>query len=192
MNNMYGYQPQQDPATYRLQQEIDGMELKKQSLLSAVNGEIVNAKQQINNELFQIGSKVYQCHLDKKGYNGLDGLLGEHYDNIAAQNKIIEEKEEKLKDITARYDDEINLMRTQLNAAHQNPQGAAGGAPCPGCGRLYTPGIDKFCMGCGRSLPVAVSQAAAPTAGGAACPKCGRAYTPGTDKFCDVCGTKLD
>lgn len=59
----------------------------------------------------------------------------------------------------------------------------AGGA-CLGCGRPVA-ATDKFCTGCGASLPEGPVEAKA-----AGCSQCGRPYEPG-DRFCASCGAPL-
>lgn len=60
----------------------------------------------------------------------------------------------------------------------------ADGRTCPRCGRRAAT-EDKFCAGCGASLPAAQAVNAANE-----CPKCGRPHEPG-DRFCAGCGGPL-
>lgn len=66
----------------------------------------------------------------------------------------------------------------------RNNGAAAGGATCPGCGNVVTPGM-LFCNKCGTKLPEAPAPAAGKT-----CPNCGNAVDDGM-AFCNKCGTKL-
>lgn len=74
----------------------------------------------------------------------------------------------------------VNQMGNQtLNAPASNPAPAQStGKTCPECGAQVADGA-KFCMNCGKQLPVA-----------SFCPECGSKCAPGS-KFCMNCGTKL-
>lgn len=65
-----------------------------------------------------------------------------------------------------------NLRRTRSGAEQH----------CPACGRAFQPG-DRFCVGCGQSLPQADSA-------GPVCPSCGAALHS-QDLFCAKCGHRL-
>ncbi len=58
------------------------------------------------------------------------------------------------------------------------------GRACSDCGRRAA-AEDKFCAGCGASLPAAQTVRTANT-----CPKCGLPHQPG-DRFCAGCGSPL-
>ena len=66
----------------------------------------------------------------------------------------------------------------------KNNSAPAGGAACPGCGNIVSPGM-LFCNKCGTKLPEAPAPAAGKT-----CPNCGNAVDEGM-AFCNKCGTKL-
>ena len=145
---------QYDPAS-RLINEIDGMELKKRSLVSAIQNEITVLKQKADFVFHQIGVDMYNAY--KKGGNN-DDKLTSHFNEVEQINKVIEEKEAKSKDIVARYDDEIGMMKSSLGTAapavmiQPGIAQAQGGSVCPKCAVPYTPGADIFCMGCGYKL----------------------------------------
>lgn len=145
----------------KLQKEIEGMELKKQSLIASVQNEINRAKQLIDNTFYQIGSDVYKGRIDEEN---IDDKLAEHFNSIESFNTLIAEKESKIKEITSRYDEEIGMLNSHLAQTQQqgaapgsymaipSNTGAESGPTCPGCGKPYTPGSDLFCMGCGKKL----------------------------------------
>ena len=159
----------------KLQQEIESMQFKKQSLISTVQGEIQAAKQRINNVMLVIGQDVYANHTD--GVD-IEDKLKAHFNEIETQKGLIAEKEAKTVEIAKRYDDELSMLIARLNTMQpppppqnmpmqppppQNmpmqpppPQGnaqmAGGGAFCPKCGRPYVPGVSAFCVGCGTKL----------------------------------------
>lgn len=72
------------------------------------------------------------------------------------QVKELEDKiavqEEKKKEMTDRYDEEISLIASNLSAAGSNSsEGIQGTAFCPNCGASVAKG-DIFCQGCGAKL----------------------------------------
>ena len=160
----------------RLQEEIEGTEYRKQVLVTAVQSEIQAEKQKISNELYQIGALVYESSTN--GQDATDKVKA-HVSAIDSYKEVIEEKEGRIADISKRYDEEVVLMRSQINMTmayaqqqqqpppppqyppqpHQQPQqpqqqymhpGAQGGARCPKCGNYYTPGVHVFCDNCGN------------------------------------------
>lgn len=62
------------------------------------------------------------------------------------------------------------------------------GSACPACGRRAGAN-DRFCAGCGASLP-AEPLVGGPSVAPAACPGCGRSAEQG-DRFCAGCGRPL-
>jgi hypothetical protein len=162
MANFLGNLLDKDTPAKKLMREVEGMELKKQSLIASVQNEIQNARQKIDSELYQIGADVYGGHL-----NGVqvDDKLAAHFDAIASLESFIMERETKMRDIASRYDEEIGMLNSQLGIQPQaapagvfvppmNQPAPSGGAMafCEKCGKPYTPGEDLFCMGCGAKL----------------------------------------
>ena len=141
----------------KLQKEIEGMELKKQSLISAVQNEIRSAQQKIDYEFQQIGLKIYTNYKDKEQINFNQT---EHFGEIDDLSNLIAEKEAKMNDIVRRYDDEIGMLRTHLstlmphvsNQVQQNVLSGNAQAVCANCKKPYALGVDLFCMGCGQKL----------------------------------------
>ena len=153
----------------KLQQEIESMQFKKQSLISTVQGEIQAAKQRINNVMLVIGQDVYANHTD--GVD-IEDKLAAHFKEIETQKGLITEKEEKTAEIAKRYDDELGMLIARLNTMQPppppppppqnmpmqppppqgNPQMAGGSAFCTKCGKPYVPGVSAFCVGCGTKF----------------------------------------
>ncbi|MCL2068668.1 MAG: hypothetical protein FWH00_02095, partial [Oscillospiraceae bacterium] len=108
-----------DNPVRKLQKEIEGVEFKKQSLISAVQGEITAAKQKIDNEILQIGGNIYTRYI-----NGTytDSELAAHFAAIDAGNNTIKENESKIAEIAGRYDEELNLLKMNLAALAPPPQ----------------------------------------------------------------------
>lgn len=160
VKNVFSTGPDPNDPAVKLAKEVDGMELKKQALVSAVQNEIQAARQQINGILLHIGGDVYNAH--KSGSAVEDKLAGQ-FDEIKALEDLIAEKNTKIEDISARYDDEIAILRTSLGTytATSQPDAApapapapasGGGAFCEKCGKPFTPGENAFCVGCGQKL----------------------------------------
>ena len=193
MANFLGDLLGKDNPVKKLQKEIESMELRKQSLVSAVQNEIHSARQKIDNEFQKIGLKVYTSH---KNNEQIDFNQTAHFGEIESLNNLIAEKEAKMSDIAKRYDDEIGMLRAHLStitpAANDpkswNVSAGSSNAVCANCKNPYTPGVDLFCKGCGQSL----AAQPAPSGGAQAfCGSCGKPYTPGVDLFCMGCGQKL-
>ena len=79
MANFLGDLLGKDNPVKKLQKEIEGMELRKQSLVSAVQSEIRSARQKVDNEFQQIGLKVYTSH---KNNEQIDFNQTAHFDEI--------------------------------------------------------------------------------------------------------------
>jgi hypothetical protein len=174
MANLFGNLLDRDNPAKKLQKEIEGMELKKQTLIAAVQGEIQTARRQKDSELYQIGVAVYDAHING---TAVEDTLAGHYNGIASLEKLIAEKETKMQEIASRYDEEIGMLNTQLGFSPQ-PQAAMPGMPLP---QAFTPG---------PGVPFQQAQGGS-TGAGAFCDKCGAPYTPGEDMFCAGCGNKL-
>jgi len=155
-DSLLGKKNEQDEHTTRILKEIESMEFKKQTLINSVRGEIKAAELQINQLFQQIGALMYESHI---GTPAEESTLTDFYTQITQHKTLITEKEAKINDITARYEDEIGMLRASIGAvaAPAIPPGgtmpaAGGGAFCEQCGGAYTPGEDIFCPGCGNKL----------------------------------------
>lgn len=153
-----------DNTLRQLQKEISGMELKKQSLISSVQYEIQTANQKIEGIIHQIGSEVYSLHIREIE---IGDRLTPSFEEILSLKQFIAEREEKIKSISSRYDEEIGMLNSNVQMQSGQPQQtwAASAAYAP--------------------------PAPSPTPGGAACQKCGAPFTPGQDMFCGSCGQRL-
>ena len=147
----------------KIQKEIEALEFRKHSLVAPLSGEVQAARQRIDHAYHQIGYYVYQSRTS--GANA-ENEISAHIDEIGRQNAFIVEREAKITEISARYDEEIGILRQNLmlsmpqaqpipQAMHQNyapQQATATNAFCTNCGTPYTEGIDAFCAGCGQKL----------------------------------------
>ena len=143
----------------KLLAEIESTEFKKQSIIAPLQNEIRMAQQRIDQLLHQIGYEVYDGH-SKDAAEQVD--LQVHFDAIGVQRAFIKEKETKIAEFVGRYDEEINMLRANLNQLmlsyapgpiqHQAAAGGAAKAFCRECGVQYAVGQDAFCGGCGTKL----------------------------------------
>lgn len=129
----------------KLNEEIKSMEFKKNSILSAINNEkidILNKKRLI---LEEIGSIVFENHIS--GSNNTD--FTSQFEKIDAFQANVEEKNMKSTEIEKRYDEEINMLRANMEKLQVSAQG--GSSFCSNCGVALTPD-DVFCQKCGTKV----------------------------------------
>lgn len=155
MKNMF----KKDSPEGRVQAEIQNTEFKKNSMISAVSAEKLALEQQKINCFRDMGETAYRQHLAKEE--------NYHFQPFFTQIEQIEsqvmEKERKINEIATRYDEEIGLLTSTLNAITQTqasivaapagnmvPPVAAGGF-CENCGSPSAAG-DAFCQSCGKPL----------------------------------------
>ena len=153
-----------DNPAKKLQKEIESTEFKKQSLIAPLQSEIAALTQKVNAALQQIGLEVYEAHINSEQIDeeAVHVLFGE----ISGHKTVILEKEAKLQEFAARYDEEINMLKANLASMSQPAPAqapAVGTVPaampadgprafCTNCGGVYIPGEDLFCTGCGGKL----------------------------------------
>ena len=142
----------------KLMAEIENTEFKKQSIIAPLQNEIRMAQQKIDQMLHQIGYEVHSNHLSGSTEQA---DLKAHFDFIGDQKAFIKEKEAKIDEFVSRYDEEIGMLKANLNqmmtpsAPYPMQQQASAGAQtafCGECGTQYTPLKDTFCGGCGNKL----------------------------------------
>ena len=188
---MDGMFKKRDDTEKKLLNEIESIKFKKQTMVMSIQGEIQSATAKRDGVFCQIGKLVYES-------KGTSTEGSSYFGEIDALNALIKEKENKISEITSRYDDEINMMSKMLQ--QQPQQGAtmavaAGQVPCPQCGAGYTPGVDNFCISCGMNTaaanPAPSPVVAVPVQTPAFCENCGCKYIAGEEVFCSECGQKL-
>lgn len=155
-----------DERERQLEKEIRSLELRKDSILSTINGEIARLQGERSNVLLAVGTAVYEAHKKEEGQPELQT----HWDKITELEKQIAEQEGKRDEMTLKYDEEIGLINANLAAYKASVAASANN---------------------GHAAPVNNGYAAAaPAAGGKRCPECGAPVAEG-NVFCRSCGTKL-
>ena len=157
MANIFSNLLDRDNPAKKLQAEIDNTHFRKQSLVSPLQNEIAAAQQKINNEIFQIGTEVYDGHVSGED---VGEKLPARFEAIKSLKDLIAGKQSKIAEIAGRYDEEIALLQSRLNMGNAPPApmdafaapATGAGSFCEKCGSPYTPGEDSFCEGCGQKL----------------------------------------
>jgi len=145
--------------TELIKKEIDGMTLRKQTLLASLGNDVTVLEKQKDSVSVKIGNAAYDAYREERAANNNDmAPLFIEMDNI--ENEIAEKKA-KMVEITSRYDEEIEILTKSLNQPLQSP--APEPEPkaeiitttavvltfCEECGTKYTPGVNVFCEECG-------------------------------------------
>lgn len=132
----------------KIQSQIDGMVLRKNSLVSVVENEISVLKREIDSNIYQAGLHAY----NQKEIGSEELNFKEFWDKIDVLKVEVITKEKKSSEISFRYDDEISMLQTTVQMsvpiAKQQPMT---GATCSGCGLNITEG-DLFCEHCGNKV----------------------------------------
>lgn len=132
--------------------EIESIELKKFSILSAISTAENEFERQKTNCFAQLGEYVYRCHLD----NNDKYDLSEFFQTITDMEKMLDDKKEKVKELSERYDEEISLLSVNLNSIKAQEDTILIDAKvvskfCNECGKAIATD-DIFCQGCGKKL----------------------------------------
>lgn len=140
-----------DEREEKLKQEIKSLELRKESILASINGEIANLQAEQRNILLEAGKYGFESwDKDKKEVS-----LVSFFEKVQELDGKIEAQETKKKEMTERYDEEIKLIANNLNFGSMNvgtPAVASGSsASCPNCGAGIA-SDDVFCQNCGTKL----------------------------------------
>ena len=156
---MSGFFNKRPESERKLLAEIENTEFKKQSIVAPLQNDIRLAQQRVDQLYHHIGFIVYEAYVNDSEEQ-LD--LKIHVDAIGEQKSFIKEKEAKIAEFVGRYDEEINMLKANLNqmmmayapmpAQHNPPVGGVAKAFCGDCGTQYTVGHDAFCGGCGKKL----------------------------------------
>ena len=139
-----------DDREEKLKQEIKSLELRKESILASINGEIANLQAEQRNILLEAGKYGFESwDKDKKEVS-----LVSFFEKVKEIDGKIEAQETKKKEMTDRYDEEIKLIANNLNSGSVSagtPAVTGGSASCPNCGAGIA-SDDVFCQNCGTKL----------------------------------------
>ena len=140
-----------------LQNVIDGMQLRKQSMLSPLQTKILEFEKQKDVLSIQIGHAVYSAH--KKSNAEQDSIQTAFLSSLFSQMGELDSKidgiNSEMAEIEACYEEEVNLLAESLGSAplQPTPGGATGVAMfCSECGAKYVQGDSSFCENCGARL----------------------------------------
>ena len=131
-----------DDKKTKLRQEINSLELRKESVLAAINGEITHLQGERNNVLLEAGKTAYNAWC--KDNSKAD--LTEFWGKMQELDGCIRQQEEKKAAMGEKYDEEIGLINRNLSVANMDSS-----MHCPQCGAFIGEG-DMFCQNCGNSL----------------------------------------
>ena len=152
-----------------LKKEIEGMQVRKQALLTSLQNDVSLLEQEKDGIALQVGNSVYAAYKNIEEGSTSDLTSSEDTTALFGQmeelDKNIEEKKSKMAEITARYDEEIEILTKSLGTSipepapvivAPEPQPVAEAPPiatfCGECGTKYTPGENVFCEECGNKL----------------------------------------
>lgn len=146
-----------DEKERQLEKEIRSLELRKESVFSAINGEIARLQGERRNVLLDAGTTAFDTW--SKDHTQAD--LTEFWSKVQDLDKAVQEQEAKRTEMGIKYDEEISLINSNLNrnAVNAAPTVStvntgsvtAAGKRCPKCGAVVS-GSDVFCQGCGTKL----------------------------------------
>jgi hypothetical protein len=134
-------------ANAQIEREIAASEGKKQMLTTSVLNEVNSLYAKLTDRFAEIGSITYTSHMN--GNFSIE-LLIDMFDEITELKKSIDEKEAKIKEISERYDEEINLMKNlTANVTADVTANVAGSDTVCKCGTARKDD-DLFCQKCGE------------------------------------------
>lgn len=133
----------------KLRQEIKSLELRKESVLASINNEIIKLQSEQNSLFLDAGKYAYDIWSKDK----LQTDLSSYWDKVQELDDRIKEQEAKKKEMTERYDEEIELISNNLNNGMREGTSTddSGMASCPHCGATIA-SDDIFCQSCGKKL----------------------------------------
>lgn len=134
----------------KLRQEIKSLELRKESIIASINGEIGNLQAEQRTVFLEAGKNAYDIWRKDK----LQANLTAYFEKVQELESKIAAQEAKKKEMTDRYDEEIKLIANNIDFGSMNAGKAAvvtGSASCPNCGSAIA-NDDAFCQNCGTKL----------------------------------------
>jgi len=198
-----------------LQKAIEGMQLRKQSMLSSLQTDALEVEKQKDVLAIQIGHVAYSAHKKNKGeQNSIETeFLISLFSKMEALDTKIDEINREMTEISECFEEEVEALTKSLGeelepvappaaqpssqtlsppAAQQEPVPVE--SVSPPIPQVIDGVVPQFTL---QSIPEIAPQPAQPTndssAGSAMfCSECGTKYTRGIDNFCENCGSKLE
>ena len=134
-----------DDKSSKLQNEINSLQFRKESILSVVQKEITELENQKNKIFYEAGMQAYNI------WNAKQESFSElqiHWEKIQTLEQELADKQEKKETMATRFDEELSLLMQDLNQAKTVlPDERA----CPKCGTI-TDVDSQFCEKCGAKL----------------------------------------
>lgn len=134
-----------DEKVSQLQGELSSLQLRKESIVSAIQDEINKLQNEKNSIFCQAGMKAYNSWC--QGEPDTSGLSA-FWNKVIELDQAIKEKQEKKAEMVARYDEEINLIQSNIGISMAV---ANGGKVCPSC-KAVIKESDLFCEKCGTRV----------------------------------------
>ena len=131
-----------DEKETKLKQEIKSLELRKESVFAAINGEISRLQRERSNVLLAAGTMAY----DTWCRDNSQADLTEYWNKIQDLDRLISEQEAKKTEMGSKYDEEIKLINSNLGISNSGSN-----IQCPKCGAAIKED-DVFCLKCGEKL----------------------------------------
>ena len=154
LDRMFGV----DEKESKLKQEIKSLELRKESVFTAIGNEIARLENEKVSLLLEAGKMAYEAW--KKDENTKYDFK-EYCEKIVELEAQVVEQEAKKTEMGNRYDEEITLIKNTIgmNATTENktlqnvvkPGVKVGGMKCPKCNGAVS-AEDLFCQNCGNKL----------------------------------------
>ncbi len=131
-----------DDREKKLKQEINSLELRKESVFSAIDGEISRLNRERSNILLAAGTAAYETWCKDSTSADLTDFWGK----IQELDKAIVAQETKKTEMGTKYDEEIRLINSNLGISN-----TVSGLHCPKC-NIAISDHDLFCQNCGAKL----------------------------------------
>lgn len=154
LDKMFGV----DEKESKLKQEIKSLELRKESVFTAINNEIMRLENEKTALLLEAGKTAYESW---KEDTSKECKLDTYWEKIVELENQVTEQEVKKMEMGNRYDEEISLIKNTLEmnssststktAAIVKPSVSIGGMKCPKCNGAVA-ADDMFCQSCGNKL----------------------------------------
>lgn len=154
LDKMFGV----DEKESKLKQEIKSLELRKESVFTAIGNEITRLENEKTTLLFEAGKFAYETWKEDAD---AECALTTYWEKIVELEAQIAEQEAKKTEMGNRYDEEITLIKNTLTVNNQTtekrtpsivmPGAVTGGAKCPKCNSAVAVD-DMFCQNCGNKL----------------------------------------